>query len=213
MCVANNKKDFIRPIKKTQNGKANRISRAMGITRSRKVRWSLIDAAGETRHIKLQCCHAPPATQSFLSTSVFCKACPKNSVILNPKSWTVQPDLKKLNKNLICINIDPSNNLPTARCICTDSLDDPAVCFSKNPTMTHVSNLDLDKPQKELSRWHHKSGHGNPQDIQESLQSGAPATTCAMRHPHKQVANICHHNPSKCALCMFGKQTNGCKTR
>ena len=46
-CVTNDKKDFIRPIKKMQNGEANRIIRAMGITGSRKARWSLIDTTGE----------------------------------------------------------------------------------------------------------------------------------------------------------------------
>ena len=46
-CVTNDKKDFIGPIKKMQNGEVNRISRVMGITGSRKVRWSLINTAGE----------------------------------------------------------------------------------------------------------------------------------------------------------------------
>ena len=47
VCITNDKNDFIGPVKKTQNGKANGISGAMGITGSGKVRWSLIDAAGE----------------------------------------------------------------------------------------------------------------------------------------------------------------------
>ena len=32
-----------------------------------------------------------------------------------------------------------------------------------------------------------------------------------MRRPHKQAANICHHSLPKCALRMFGKQTNRAK--
>ena len=108
----------------------------MGITGPRKVRWSLIDTAGELQHIKLHCCHAPLATWRLLSTSVFCKACPKNSIVLNPKSWTVQPDPDELNKNAIDININPNNNLPATECVCTDSLNNPAVHFSENLTVT-----------------------------------------------------------------------------
>ena len=150
VCITNDKKDFIGPIKKMQNGKANRIIGAMGITGSGKARWSLIDTAGEMWHVKLKCCRAPPssATQQLLRTSVFHKAHPKNSIILNPKSWTVQPDPNKLNKNAIDININPSNNLPAAKCIGMDSLDNLTVHFSKTPTATHASNLNLDKPQK-----------------------------------------------------------------
>ena len=36
VCITNDKKDFIGPIKKTQNGKVNGISGAMDITRSGK---------------------------------------------------------------------------------------------------------------------------------------------------------------------------------
>ena len=48
VCIANDKKDFIGLIdKKMQNGKVNRISGAMGVTGTGKIRWSLIDTAGE----------------------------------------------------------------------------------------------------------------------------------------------------------------------
>ena len=46
-CITNDKNDFTTPIKKIQNCKANGISGAMGITGSGRVRWSLIDTAGE----------------------------------------------------------------------------------------------------------------------------------------------------------------------
>ena len=168
-CITNIKNDFVTPIKKMQNHKANRISRAMGVIGLGKVRWSPIDTAGDTQHIELQCCHAPSATQRLLSTSVFCKAHPRNAIALNSKSWTVQLDPNKLNKNAIDIIINPINHLLTTRCICTDSLNDLAVCFSENLTVTHASNHNLDKPWKEPLHWHHKSGHQNLQDIQEPL--------------------------------------------
>ena len=113
-CITNNKNDFMTPIKKIQNCKANGISGAMGITRSGRVRWSLINTAGEPRHIELECCHAPSATQQLLSTSVFCKQHPKNTILLTPKSWTAQPNPNEPEENLIDIIINPIlNNLPT----------------------------------------------------------------------------------------------------
>ena len=60
-CITNDKKDFVGWIKETQNGKANGISGAMEITGSGKVRWSLINTAGELQLIELQCCCAPSA--------------------------------------------------------------------------------------------------------------------------------------------------------
>ena len=153
VCVSNDKNNFVGSIKKTQNSKVNRISRAMGVTRLAKDRWSLVDTAEEVHHIELQCCCAPSATQQPSSTSVFCKACPRNAMAPNPKSWTVQPEPNKLNKNAIDININPVNNLLTTRCICIDSLNDSAVHFSENLAVTHTSNHNLDKPQKEPLRW------------------------------------------------------------
>ena len=46
-CITNDKKDFTTPIKKMQNCKANGIRGAMAVTRSGKVRWSLINTVGE----------------------------------------------------------------------------------------------------------------------------------------------------------------------
>ena len=112
-CITNDKNDFITPIKKIQNCKVNGISGAMGITGSGRVRWSPIDTAGQLRNIELKCCHAPSATQRLLSTSVFCKEHPKNTIPLTPKLWTVQPNPDKPEENAIDILINPINNLPT----------------------------------------------------------------------------------------------------
>ena len=46
--VGNDVEVFVGPTKKMQNGKAtNGVSRAMGVTGSRKARWSLVDTARE----------------------------------------------------------------------------------------------------------------------------------------------------------------------
>ena len=148
MCITNNKKDLIRLIKSTQNGKVNGISGAMGITGPGKVRWSMIDTTGKLQHIELQCCHALSATQVLLSTLVLCEAHPKNSIMLNSKSWTVQLNLDELNKNAFDINMSLHDNLPTTKHIHADSLSNLAVNFSKNLTVTCASNHNLDEPQK-----------------------------------------------------------------
>ena len=65
-CITNDKKDFVGPIKKMQNGEVNGMisGAAMGIAGLGKVRCSLMDTAtGELLHIKLKCCHAPSAAQ------------------------------------------------------------------------------------------------------------------------------------------------------
>ena len=182
----------------------------MGITRSGKVRWSPMDAT-ELQHIELQCCCALSATQRPLSVLIFHKAHPKNPIILNPKSWAVQPHPNKLNKNPIDVNASSHDNLLTTKCIHANSLDNlVAKCFSENLTVTHASNHNLDEPQKELPRWHCKLEQRILQDIQELLRSGVLATThTTTRLLHKQAANIGH--PPKCTTCMFGKQSNCAK--
>ena len=111
-CITKDKSNFMTPIKKIQNHKVNGISGAMGITRLGRGRWSLNNTAGELQHLELKCCCAPSATQRLLSTSVFCKECPKNAILLTPKSWTAQPNPNKPEENAINIVINPIDNSP-----------------------------------------------------------------------------------------------------
>ena len=210
-CITNNKNNFIGPIRMIKNGEANGISEPMGITGCGRVRWSLLGTAGNIRNVDLPCCCAPEATQRLLSTSVFCKECPNDKINLSPKSWTVDADTEKPKENAIDIEISQINNLPTSKCSNLESLSELAVNSSEHSTVAHTSNQNLDKSQKEVLRWHHRPGHGSPQDTQALLRMGALATTHAMRRLHACAANLRFGDLPKCASCLFGKQTNRAK--
>ena len=53
VCITHDKRDFIGPIKPIWNGTINGISGTMGITGCRRVRWSLLDTAGQIRNLLL----------------------------------------------------------------------------------------------------------------------------------------------------------------
>ena len=120
----------------------------MRIAGSGRVRWRMTGTTRNMRHIKLNHFFAPLATQRPPSTTKFCKECHKNSIVLNPKLWSVQSDPNKPEENTMCTNIGLHNNLPKTKCLHSKSLSNLAVNFAENLTVN----------------WHCKLGHGNVQD-------------------------------------------------
>ena len=116
----------------------------MGITKSGKeVRWSLTDTAEEPQHINFNVatlCQQHNNCSVCWSSAKRVQRVPSHS---NQKSWTVQLNPDKLNKNTININMSRHNNLPTTNCICINNVNNLAVDFSKNLTVTHTSNRIL----------------------------------------------------------------------
>ena len=94
-CITNNRKDFIGPIRKIKDGSVNGINGPMEITGSGRVRWSLLDTAGQLRHIELNCCYAPNAMQRLLSTAAFLNEYPNNTITVDSKTWTITADPSK----------------------------------------------------------------------------------------------------------------------
>ena len=98
-----------------------------------------------------------------------------------------------------------------SKCIVPKSLHKLSINFAEHVTITHKTNQNFDELQKELLRWHYHLGHISLQDIQALLQTGALATTHAIRRLHKRAANLKHADRPKCASCLFGKQTSQAK--
>ena len=191
-CITHDKRDFIGPIKQIKDASVNGINGPMEIIGSGRIRWSLLDTSGQIRHIELDCCYAPKATQRLLSTAAFLNEYPKNKITVDSKSWTIEADPSKPTEHPIDVEVNQFNNLPMSKCIIPESLHELSINFSENVTVTHEANRNLDEPQKELLRWHYRLGHRSLQDIQALLRTGALATTHAMRRLHKRAANLRH---------------------
>ena len=179
-CITNNKNDFIGPIHKIKDGSVSGINGSLEITGSGRVRWSLLDTAGQLRHIELGCMYAPKASQRLLSTAAFLDEYPNNTITVGANTWTIAADPSNPNENPIDVEVNPINNLPMSKCIVHESLNELSINFAEHVTTTHATNRNLDEPQKELLRWHYRLGHRSLQDIQALLRTGALATTCLL---------------------------------
>ena len=175
MCITNDKTDFISPVQEIQNAKVDGINSHTQLNGVGTVCWSMLDSSGNVRDLKLPAYYAPNARQRLLSTSVFCKIYPNNNIVLNPKSWTIQPDPNNTNESAIDIMINPLNNLPMTTCMRPESLGEVAVNFAEQISCIHSNNFNLSCPQKELLRWHYRLGHMSMRTIQRILGTGALA--------------------------------------
>jgi hypothetical protein len=208
MCITNDETDFIGPVEEIQNAKVDGINSFMKLEGVGTVCWSMLDLSGNMRHIKLPAYYAPNARQRLLSTSVFCKIYPNNNIVLNPQSWTVQPDPNNLCESAIDIMINPLNNLPMTTCMRPESLGQLAVNFAEQISCIHSNNFNLSCPQKELLRWHYRLGHMSMKTIQQLLGMGVMAMSQSYERLHNRVRKLRHEDLPKCAACQFGKQTS-----
>ena len=115
-CITNNIKNFITPIKLIKDASVNGINGPMSIIGSGRVRWSLLDTAGQLRHIKLNCCYAPEATQRLLSTAAFLNEYPGNKITVDARTWTIGADPNKQHEYPIDVEVNQLNNLPMSKC-------------------------------------------------------------------------------------------------
>ena len=182
MCISNNKRDFPDGIQPLKNAKVDGIASHLQVEGAGNICWSMFDSIRSACDITLVEFLAPKDHQPLFSITVFCKHYPNNSVILNPKSWTIQPNPNQPSQHAFNISIHPNKNLPVMVCHQSESLNQLALNFYKFVTTMHALNFNLSK--------------------------GVLATSHAMQLLHKQAANIPSHDLPKCAACQFGKQTN-----
>ena len=176
MYISNKKHNFpegIQPIGYAKVDKITSHSLSEGVW---NVSWSILDIVGNVCDIILPTYCAPKAHQQSLSTQVFCKHFPNNSVILNPKLWTIQPDPNQSEQHSIDILINPNKNLQMIIYHRPISLDQLAVNFSAR-TM-HASNSNLSEPHKRTfcsmasSFWLHWFAH------------------CPVHYVHRRISNL-----------------------
>ena len=73
----------------------------------------------------------------------FCKKYSNDAVILNPKSWTIQPDPNQPLQHAINILIHPNNNLPMTVCHQSKSLNKLALHFSTSMLLLHMHQTSI----------------------------------------------------------------------
>lgn len=114
MCITHDKRDFVNKIKPMDNAVVSGISSGLEIKGLGRVRWSVLDTNGKLRHLLLPAYYVPKTRQRLLSTSVFCKAYPKNPISISGNTWIVKSNPHDKRQSGIDIYINSLNNLPTS---------------------------------------------------------------------------------------------------
>ena len=152
MCILPCKDDFVKM--KNIETNVDGVSEKLSIKGVGKVKWSMTDIHGKLRHLTLDCYYAPNAASRLLSTSVFCKTYPKNSIEVNSTGWVIKGNPNDSSESTLEVYINPFSNLPTTTCYDEKALRDSGAYFTQGMSSTHRHNYNLSEPHKELIRWH-----------------------------------------------------------
>ena len=200
LCNSNNKYDFLNSIQPLTNARVDGITSHLQLEWVGKVCWSMFDSVGNMCDMILPTDYAPKAWQKLHSTTISCKNHPNNVVILNPKSWTIQPDLNQLLQHAIEQPINDS--LPLVWKSQQAWIKLLWTCYYHTCT-----NINLSELHKELLWWHYCQGHIRLCMVQFVMcTSSALAISHAIQGLHKWAANIPSHDLPKYAAYQFGKQ-------
>ena len=94
--------------------------------------------------------YVPKTQQRLLSTSVFCKEYPKNTISIEGDTWVVENNHDDPSQSSIDVYINPLNNLPTSTCFCHNAIKQIDANFSQYISATHKNNFNLSEHHKEL---------------------------------------------------------------
>ena len=124
MCISGDKQDFVGKITPVQDAVVKGIVSGLKIEGIGRVRWSVLDTEGKLRHLVLPAYYVPKTRQRLLSTSVFCKEYPKNSISIEGDTWVIGNGQNDSHHSSIDVYINPMNNLPTSTCFCHSAVQE-----------------------------------------------------------------------------------------
>ena len=164
--------------------------------------WSVLDTKGNLTPLCLPAHFIPELQQRLLSVSSFTQTCPDSTITVTANSWTISKGDRSID-----IHVDPRNNLPTSTCFRKQAV--AQVAANLGESVVHLNCQNLNEPQKELPRWHHRLGHAGFRTIQMLMRSGALAATEGAQRLHTAASKLLHSDLPKCSACQFGRQTSG----
>ena len=139
MCISGDKQDFIGKIKPLNNAVVKGIVSRLKIEGIGRVRWSELDTKGKLRHLMLPAYYVPKTQQRLLSTSVFCKEYPKNTISIKGDTWVVENNHNDPSQSSIDVYINPLNKFPTSTCFWHNAVKQIAANWHKLLSI-HLSN-------------------------------------------------------------------------
>jgi hypothetical protein len=166
--------------------------------------WTVLDASGQLRALKVPACYVPQARVRLLSTASLLQSYPGETISMEAHQLTLSGIPGSSRCNPIVARVNPSNNLPmTTSYLCSEVGSVPEAL---NAAIAAVSseNHNLSNAQKELVRFHNRLGHLSHKRLQSLMRSGTLAHSEATRHLRNAACKLTEL--PKCAACQFGKQ-------
>ena len=199
MCVSPCKDDFVGPLTAAPwNLRLQGIAKGLSIKAMGHVLWTVIDAHGRLRHLKLPAYYAPDAPCRLLSTTVLLQTYKPERLHVTAESMTLMGMAGDPTKGPVEAKVSPLNNLPITTCYRYSGIADSSIHLAQDINAIHSQNMNLSEPEKELLRWHQRLGHISFRVVQFLFRMGVLAQSV------KQEASCCSlqtHSPSK-VCCM-----------
>ena len=169
------------------------------------VLWSVHDARGMLRHLKLKAYHIPTSTTRLLSTSSLLNTYKEETITVDSKSLTLSGINGDCSRTKVTAYNHPNTRLPTTIGYKYNDVVELNPALVNIVSTVNTENHNLVESEKELLRWHYRLGHLSFKKIQHLMRTGVLSNTEAGRSLHTAASKIVH--PPKCAACLFGKQT------
>ena len=198
--------DFVGPISTTGPIKRLRgISKGLSIMGEGHIMWMFLDTEGKLRSIKVPGYYTPDSKIRLLSTTSLLQSYPNEKISVEAHQMVLSGDPGSALGSIVA-RVNPSNNLPTSSAFRYDLGTSGPNAFAVTLSEVSNSNINLNEPEKELLRWHHRLGHINFKKVQFLLRSGVLSHSEAARRLHAAACKVTAVNYPKCAACQFGKQ-------
>ena len=205
MCVSPDKDDFVGPLTSAPwNLKLQGIAKGLRIKAVGHVLWSVIDAHGRLRHLKLPAYYAPDAPCRLLSTTVLLQTYKPERLNVTAEAMTLMGRADDPTKGPVEARVSPLNNLPTTTCYRYNGLAQSSINLAHDINAINKENMNLSEPEKELLRWHQRLGHISFRVVQFLFRMGVLAQSVNNKKLHAAASQLKH--PPKCAACQYGKQ-------
>jgi hypothetical protein len=203
--ISPNKEDFVGPVTAANVGtRLEGIVKGLSIQGQGHVMWTVLDASGQLRALKVPACYVPQARIRLLSTASLLQSYPGETISMEAHQLTLSGIPGSSRCNTVVTRVNPSNNLPMTTSYLRSEVGSVPEALNAVITTASSENHNLSNAQKELVRWHNRLGHVSYKRIQSLMRSGTLAHSEATRHLRTAACKLTEL--PKCAACQFGEK-------
>ena len=206
ICVTYDKSDFISYSNVTDIKQVKGIgSKQTKVVGQGIVSWSVHDANGSLRTLKLKAYHIPDCKTRLISTNSLLKTYEGEHLTIDSAKLELSGIKNDPTRTPVLAFNHPTTLLPTSIVYNHNDIDKPANNLYHTVSTVHNDNLNLTEAEKELLRWHQRLGHLDFKKIKHLMRTGVLSHTQGTRALHTAASKLT--STPKCAACLFGKQT------